>query len=771
MSSPKKKSLIVSYFIGIAACLASAQTLAAANIVVSLIPAQVTLYPGGVQRFDAVVTGSVQGYVKWTLTPNVGTLLQRAMYSVYTAPATITADQTLTLTAASTENKASFAQVTIQLVRRTSVSVSPAVANLSPGGTQQFTATVQGGSGPGVTWSLQPNVGSIDNTGLYTAPSSVSAPQTVNVTATSVEDPTQSSTAQVFLSGGVTITMGTSGLTSLKYNGQEFLSRSAGTPSFVQAFTTNAAGATSSVSVKPTGTVASSATNTVTQTFSWGKSTIQYKPAGDRLFVTVTLTNALSQPLTRYWLFPLAINCPQLPAPASTSHQMGFNVDAPTAVLWDYGIGTMAVVNEDVKKPVSLGFWQQTNPPGTQWLISVNVDPTQSLNPNWPAINRPIAAGGTDSITFTLRFGPAGATITQLAGDIFALYSATFPHIVPAPVQRKPIARLSYTGGFRPTYPTNPRGWFNDSTVDVTTPQGIAAFQTRLLNAANGSIAEMTRVGASGAIIWDIEGQQLGTSYIGDPSQAEALAPELVGVLDAFVNKFKSAGFAVGFTLRPQAFTFQRGTVNISGTSVTWVSGAQFSPTWVNELGGGAITFDNNNFTIASVQSPTALTLAKNAGTTTSPVSYLYGLQLNTGDPYSVLQSKVQYATQRWGATLFYVDTTVDDKGNITPASVFQNLIQEFPGVVIAPEWKSPQHYAYTYPWLDSQLGYYGPDPFTMNLYPDAAGMVRVPDDQHIAAMQNTLINAVSAGNTLLFDGWFRHPGNDVVIQAYAMAP
>ena len=276
-----------------------------------------------------------------------------------------------------------------------------------------------------------------------------------------------------------------------------------------------------------------------------------------------------------------------------------------------------------------------------------------------------------------------------MSGDVYTLFSSAYPRAMTAAARRRPLARLSFTGSFRPTYPTNPRGWFNEANLDVTTPQGIAAFQRRLMTAADRAIAEMTRVGAGGGIIWDIEGQQLDQSFIGDPSQAERLAPELVGVLDAFVAKFKSAGFPIGFTLRPQAFSVVSGTINVSGASVTWVNGAQFSPSWAGQPDGGSITIGNNNYKIASVQSPTSLTLARSAGNATN-IPYLYGLQTNTGDPLSVLKAKVQYASQRWGATLFYVDSTLDYAGNVTPAAVFQQLTQSFPGTTFFPEWKTP---------------------------------------------------------------------------------
>ncbi len=50
-----------------------------------------------------------------------------------------------------------------------------------------------------VTWSLNPHLGSIDQKGLYTAPSSIPSSQRVTVTATSVADPTKTASATVRL--------------------------------------------------------------------------------------------------------------------------------------------------------------------------------------------------------------------------------------------------------------------------------------------------------------------------------------------------------------------------------------------------------------------------------------------------------------------------------------------------------------------------------------------------------------------------------------------
>ena len=81
------------------------------------------------------------------------------------------------------------------------VSIMPRSISLNPSGTHQFTPRVvmPPGTDLTVTWSVHPDLGSIDGTGLYTAPSAVDASRRVVVTATSVADPTKSGSAEVQL--------------------------------------------------------------------------------------------------------------------------------------------------------------------------------------------------------------------------------------------------------------------------------------------------------------------------------------------------------------------------------------------------------------------------------------------------------------------------------------------------------------------------------------------------------------------------------------------
>ncbi|MBV8729266.1 MAG: hypothetical protein JO336_05605, partial [Acidobacteriia bacterium] len=92
-----------------------------------------------------------------------------------------------------------YGPLDFKYVTTVSVALTPSTANISAGQQQQFTAMVIGNSNTGVTWSINPNVGSISSTGVYTAPASIPTSQPITVTAASVVDSTRSASALVTL--------------------------------------------------------------------------------------------------------------------------------------------------------------------------------------------------------------------------------------------------------------------------------------------------------------------------------------------------------------------------------------------------------------------------------------------------------------------------------------------------------------------------------------------------------------------------------------------
>jgi hypothetical protein len=94
--------------------------------------------------------------------------------------------------------KISAIEITSGAAANVGVAVTPDSANLTAGQQQRFTATVTGSPNTAVTWSLSPSgAGSIAADGLYTAPPTVMAEQTVTVTATAAADPARTASATI----------------------------------------------------------------------------------------------------------------------------------------------------------------------------------------------------------------------------------------------------------------------------------------------------------------------------------------------------------------------------------------------------------------------------------------------------------------------------------------------------------------------------------------------------------------------------------------------
>jgi hypothetical protein len=118
---------------------------------------------------------------------------------LYTAPASL-ATQTQVQARACFTFGSVCSPFSINLVPVT-VTSAPAAVSLISGQSQQFQATVTNvpNNNQGVTWSINPAVGTITAGGLYAAPAAISAAQSVSITACSVVDATKCSSSTVTL--------------------------------------------------------------------------------------------------------------------------------------------------------------------------------------------------------------------------------------------------------------------------------------------------------------------------------------------------------------------------------------------------------------------------------------------------------------------------------------------------------------------------------------------------------------------------------------------
>src|SRR5579871_1399123 len=147
------------------------------QVTIQLNQTSVSMLAGAQQQFTAVVQGTTNTAVTWSVdavtggNSSAGTITSSGMHTAPAQPG----NHTVTATSVANTAKSASAVVTVQGL----IAVSPPTVNLTTGGTQQFTVSVQGQSNPTVAWSVDgvtggnSTVGTISTAGLYTAPSQI----------------------------------------------------------------------------------------------------------------------------------------------------------------------------------------------------------------------------------------------------------------------------------------------------------------------------------------------------------------------------------------------------------------------------------------------------------------------------------------------------------------------------------------------------------------------------------------------------------------------
>jgi hypothetical protein len=519
---------------------------------------------------------------------------------------------------------------------------------------------------------------------------------------------------------GLNFAVGAHGLESLSFDGQSlFVSPESGELQpweslFRQAVDWLFPGSSSIAS-------AGNQANSIELTFQWGRVSCSYTKEKDELIMRIDAANTGAQNLDELSLRLMELNFPSIPHGGTLEAGMfGFGFNGPDwrlhegplsipsvadprfvvpIVELDYGTGALNFCSDDVDCAVDV-------PASTNFPVRTS----------YPLVItcRDIPSGVTKSFNISLRFGPGGARVQDLSGDVLEQYAKKYPFQVNWK-DRRPIGAI-FLAGPQINVASNPRRWtMNSGEIDITNDKGKAAFRTALLKLADNAIQVLKDTGAQGMITWDPEGEEFpGACYYGDPRLVPKFAPEMEfkndgakSVIDEYFEKFRSAGLKVGVCLRPQ--------------QIDMVDG--------------------------------------------KPVHQA------TDDEHAVqiLRDRIDYAKQRWGCTLFYVDSTATAGRPFYPA-VFKVVAQAFPDVLLIPENESMRYYAYSAP-LNSYVHHkITSTPVGARLvYPSAFSVLMAADgdrpEDHAA-----LLNAVRHGDILLFNTWYHNAGAEKVKKLYAEA-
>jgi hypothetical protein len=449
---------------------------------------------------------------------------------------------------------------------------------------------------------------------------------------------------------------------------------------------------------------------TVTYAYVWGTIDCRYVQTGDRLDMVITVHNtSAGDTIDGLDLQLMVPHFPMTPVgfDADTPHGVQGGTD-PGVVVADFGAGgVMLGCYANAQAQPRFGFsFSYNKPTNTEYALWFTTVPdTSTAGSYFPFFQERIPPGATVTYTTSVRFAKPGVALETVAADVYQAFAAAYPFQVSWP-DRRAIGALfmatSATG-----WATNPRGWLNDPSIDVTTPAGRANFRTRMLAYADQAIPVLTGMNAQGVVMWDLEGDEFphATTYIGDPRLVPTLAPEMDAIADEFVGKFRQAGLRVGMCARPQQL--------IQSGGSTWQS-----------MG----------------------TIAEQS---------------------QLLIAKIAYAKQRWGASLFYVDSNNPDDAN--DAEVFRAAGDAHPDVLLMPEGERTRHYAYGAPYNELDMGNTGTPDAVRRVYPQAFSVIYASDGD-VAGHHAELVQALQHGDILMFRGWFSDPINVAIKSVYTDA-
>ncbi len=469
-----------------------------------------------------------------------------------------------------------------------------------------------------------------------------------------------------------------------------------------------------------------SASRTWTYRFSWGTIKVAYVQRGDTLDVNVTEANAAKSGvvLDGASVYPLVLH---LPGVAAGVTRIGNGVEAPGVTLVDWGGGVVGIGVPDARKPLYSGF--EAGRSGAYEVIVSGTRP-DSLPPLAGAAGRPVRPGETDSFTVSVRFGESGTKAQQMAADALKNWAARWPQRLDW-TDRRVIGTVFLASSAQGEktrsagFAANPRRYFTDAALDVKSAAGLARFQARVLEQARAVAANLKRLDAQGAITWDIEGEEYpqDTSYVCAPDAVARVSPEMETVVgsgrysgikldDAYFKTIHDAGFRVGVCVRPQRFV-----LGADGT--------------------------------ARQES------------------------LPDGEVAAELIRKMRFAHDRWGATIFYLDSTVRADGTTLPASVIEEAAAAVPDSLVIPEESSPRMYRAAAPFMTFLFhGDVGMDESVRAYYPRAFGVNLVNDVNAatLAAHRRELVEAVRHGDVLMVLATFWQENNATVVEMYREA-
>ena len=207
-----------------------------------------------------------------------------------------------------------------------------------------------------------------------------------------------------------------------------------------------------------------------------------------------------------------------------------------------------------------------------------------------------------------------------------------------------------------------------------------------------------------------------------------------------------------------------------NGAHLAWRSGSVVG----TQLGARPTAGGKENYLRDVVFVPDGGETAENALGALEPTgSYKPIGHVTVDDPAALLIARIGYCVRRWGSSLFYVDSSVDARGQALPAEVFARVQAAFPQVLVMPENQCTGDYACSAPWDEGGHHWVFRTPRKVRaLWPGAFTAIHCdPSRNFTPDVVQHYVAGVRQGDILFFQPWDKDTELIESIYAQAGAP
>ena len=481
------------------------------------------------------------------------------------------------------------------------------------------------------------------------------------------------------------------------------------------------------------GRVWDAATTTWIYSFEWGEIRTKYTQSGDELNIAVTATDrAGSGVLFRgATIYPLTLGgtVPNIPTRGGGERWVTER-NEPAILSVPIQEGQLVLSSNETRATVWLGL-ASTKGGATEAILSTAApDGLRDAGDNPNPFT--LSPGQSATTNLTLRFLPAGSDPLGAASEAINAFRAKWPERLKWTDRRiiGTVYLASAAAGdksHRSGTSGDPRRFLAGADVDIRKSVGLDRFQLGVLGEAETIVQNLRRLNSQGAITWDLEGQEYppDTSYVCSPDQIALTAPEMESVVtnrnskyagmkldDAYFRTIRDAGFRVGVCVRPQRFV-----LSLDGTAVQ--------------------------------------------------------ISLSDAEAVQELIRKMKYAHDRWGATIFYLDSTVRADGSALSSDALEMVAEAMPDSLLIPEESSTRNFRAMAPFATFLFhGDLGTSKRVRSIYPRAfsVNLVNDVDPIQLLTHRKEIVNEVRGGDILMVHADYWQANNATVLDIYQEA-